>query len=46
MLAFFQTVNEIPGYYESEIFIPKDEDDTSRVVKWDSGVRGETALAA
>ena len=29
MLAFFQLVNDVPGYEELEAIIPKDEDDPS-----------------
>jgi len=46
MLDFFQMVNDIPGYYEAEVVIPKDENDMSRVVKWDTGIRAETPPAA
>lgn len=46
MLAFFQLVNDIPGYFEAELDIPRDEDDTSRVVKWETGIRAESPRAA
>lgn len=46
MLAFFQLVNEIPGYYEAELDIPKDEDDMSRVVTRETGIRAESPRAA
>lgn len=46
MLAFFQLVNDIPGYYETELVVPKDEDDTSRVVTWNDGTRAESPAAA
>lgn len=46
MLAYFQLVNDCPGYFEAELDIPKDEDDTSRVVKWETGIRAESPRAA
>ena len=46
MLAFFQLVHDIPGYFEAELDIPKDEDDMSRVVKWETGIRAESPRAA
>ncbi len=46
MLAFLQMVHDIPGYYETEIVLPKDEDDMSRMVTWESGIRGESPAAA
>ena len=46
MLGFFQLVNDIPGYFEAELDIPKDEDDMSRVVKWETGIRAESPRAA
>ena len=46
MLAFFQLVNDIPEYYETELDIPKDEDDMSRVVTWETGIRAESPRAA
>lgn len=46
MLAFFQMVHDIPGYYEKEVVVPKDEDDMSRVVTWQSGIRAESPAAA
>lgn len=46
MLAFFQLVNDIPGYYEAELDLPIDESDTSRVVRWESGIRAESPRAA
>ncbi len=46
MLAYFQLLNDIPGYYETEIQVPKDENDMSRVVTWQSGIRGESPAAA
>ncbi|CAD6585557.1 MAG: hypothetical protein ASARMPRED_002192 [Alectoria sarmentosa] len=46
MLAFFQLVNDIPGYFEAELDIPRDGDDTSRVVKWETGIRAESPRAA
>lgn len=46
MLAFFQLVNDIPGYLEAELDLPKDENDMSRVVKWESGIRAESPRAA
>jgi len=39
-------VHDIPGYYETEIVLPKDEDDMSRMVTWESGIRGESPAAA
>ena len=46
MLAFFQLVNDIPGYFEADLDIPKDEDDMSRVVQWETGIRAESPRAA
>lgn len=49
ILAFFQMVNDIPGYYEAEMWVPKDENDLSRVVRWDDGTevtRAESPAAA
>ena len=46
MLAYFQLVNDIPGYFEAELDIAKDEDDLSRVVKWETGIRAESPRAA
>lgn len=46
MLAFFKLVNDIPGYFEADVDIPKDEDDMSRVVKWETGIRAESPRAA
>lgn len=45
MLAFFQLVNDIPGYMEAELDIPEDEDE-SRVVKWETGFDAESPRAA
>lgn len=46
MLAFFQLVNDIPGYLETEVDLPKDEDNMSRVVRWETGIRAESPPAA
>lgn len=46
MLAFFQVVNDSPGYFEAELDIPEDEEDMSRVVKWENGIRAESPRAA
>lgn len=46
MLAFFQLVNDIPGYFEREVDIPTDENDMSRVVNWETGIRAESPRAA
>ena len=46
MLAFFQLVDDIPGYLEAELDIPEDENDMSRVVTWETGIRGESPRAA
>ena len=46
MLAYFQLVNDIPGYFEADVDIPKDEEDMSRVVRWETGIRAETPRAA
>ena len=46
MLAFFQLVHDIPGHFEAELDIPKDEDDMSRVVTWETGIRAESPRAA
>ena len=46
MLTFFQLVNDIPGYFETELTIPKDEHDMSRVVTWETGIRAESPRAA
>lgn len=46
MLAFFQLVNDMPGYFEAELDIPKDEDDMSKVVRWETGIRAESPRAA
>lgn len=46
MLAYFQMVHDIPGYYETEMLVPKDEDDTSRVVNWQSVIRAVSPPAA
>ncbi|CAF9933211.1 hypothetical protein IMSHALPRED_009092 [Imshaugia aleurites] len=46
MLEFFQLVNDFPGYMEAELDIPKDEDDMSRVVRWETGIRAESPRAA
>ena len=37
MLAFFQMVNDIPGYFEVEV--EPQGDDSSRYVSWEEGVR-------
>lgn len=48
MLAFFQMVNDIPGYFEVEV--EPQGDDSSRYVSWEegvrSGVRAESPAAA
>lgn len=46
MLAFFQVVNDLPGYFEAELNIAEDEDDMSRVVRWEDGIRAESPRAA
>ena len=46
MLTFFQLFNDIHGYFEAELDIPKDEDDLSRVVTWETGIRAESPRAA
>ena len=49
MLEFFQMVDEIPGYYETEVFVERDEEDELRVVRWDDGtevLRAESPAAA
>ena len=46
MLAFFQMVQDLPGYYEAEVVVPKDENDMSRVVNWKEGIRAESPSAA
>ncbi len=45
MLAYFQLVNDVPGYFEAETIIPE-EDDFSRVVRWEGGIRAESPRAA
>jgi hypothetical protein len=48
MLAFFQMVNDVPGYFEAEV--EPQGDDSSRYVSWEegvhSGVRAESPAAA
>lgn len=46
MLAYFQLVKDVPSYFEAEMVVPKDEDDLSRVVKWESGIRAQSPPAA
>ena len=46
MLGYFQLVNDMPGYFEAEIDIPQNEDDMSRIVKWETGIRAESPRAA
>ena len=46
MLAFFQLVHDIPGYIEADLDIKKDEEDMSRVVRWETGIRAESPRAA
>ena len=48
MLAYFQLMNDVPGYYETEI--AQQADETGRYVTWEEqvqvGVRAETPRAA
>lgn len=37
MLAFFRLLDDVPGYCEMPIQVPRDEEDYSRVVKWIGG---------
>lgn len=46
MLKFFQMVHDIPNYYEAEMVVPQDEEDMSRVVNWEEGIRAESPSAA
>lgn len=46
MLSFFQMVHDVPGYSETELVVPKDEDDMSRVVTWRNDALGESPPAA
>lgn len=45
MLAYFQLVNDVPGYFEAETFVPEGDDD-SRYVSWKEGIRAESPRAA
>ncbi|KAK4697903.1 hypothetical protein P7C71_g237, partial [Lecanoromycetidae sp. Uapishka_2] len=45
MLAYFQLVNDVPGYFEVESFVPEG-DDGSRFVNWKEGIRAESPRAA
>lgn len=46
MLKFFQMVHDIPNYYEAEMVVSQDEEDMSRVVNWEEGIRAESPSAA
>ena len=37
MLAYFQLVNDVPGYYETEV--TPQADDSNRYVEWQDGVQ-------
>lgn len=39
MLAYFQLVNDVPGYYETEM--EPQADDSNRYVTWQDGVQQE-----
>ena len=43
MLSFFQLVNDIPSYFEAESEIPKNDDDTSRLDRWETGIHAARA---
>ncbi|KAL6713584.1 hypothetical protein ACLMJK_009049 [Lecanora helva] len=45
MLGFFQMVEDVPGYYEAEIFVPE-EGEGVEVEEWEGGRRGESPAAA
>lgn len=45
MLAYFQLVNDVPGYFEAETIVPEG-DNSSTVVRWEDGVRAESPRAA
>lgn len=48
MLAYFELVNSVPGYYETEVM--PEADDSGRYVSWEEevrvGVRAESPRAA
>lgn len=46
MLSFFQDAHDIPGYFEMDLVVPKDEDDMSRVVTWQNDAPAESPAAA
>ena len=46
MLAYLKLVNDVPGYQEMEIAVPKDEDDSSKVVQWKESVTLESPATA
>ena len=43
MLSFFQLVNDIPGYFEAELEISKNDDDISRVDRLETGIHAARA---
>ena len=44
MLAYFQLVNDVPGYYETEVL--PEPDDSNGYVEWQEGVVPESPRAA
>ena len=45
ILAYFQLVHDVPGYFEVETIVPEGND-SGRFVNYESGIRAESPRAA